>query len=73
MWGHLRGASWYILGEEQSSRGGGESDVDKGGNPLPRGQGGVDGGVVVGIEREKALPSLSWKRDPPVLASLYLV
>ena len=35
--------------------GGGESGEDGRGNPLPIGQGGVDGGVV-GIGRERPLP-----------------
>ena len=53
VWGCLRGASWCIIGGEQSSRGGGEVGGDEEGNPLPKGQGGV-----VGVWRERPLPLL---------------
>ena len=72
--GCLRGASWCLLGGEQIFKGRGELGEDEGGNPLPRGQGRVDGGVVVGIRRQRPLPFLSWKRNPQsVLAFLYLI
>ena len=53
--GCLRGASQHLICGEQSSRGGGELGGDGRGNPLPKGQGEVDGGVV-GVGRERPLP-----------------
>ena len=53
--GCLRGASQHLIGGEQSSRGGDEAGGDGRENPLPKGQGGVDGGVV-GVEREASAP-----------------
>ena len=55
VWGSLRGASQNLIGGEQSSREGGELGGDGRENPLPKGQGGVDGGVV-GVGRERPLP-----------------
>ena len=55
VWGCLRGASWHLIGEKQSSSGGGESHGDGRGNPLPKGRGGVDGGVM-GVGREASAP-----------------
>ena len=53
--GCLRGAFQCLIGGEQSSRGGGEVGGDGRGNPVPKGGGGVDGGVV-GVGRERPLP-----------------
>ena len=64
VWGCLRGVSWHLIGGEQSSRGGGESCGDERGNPLPKGQGRVDGGVV-GVGRERPLPLPLHDERPP--------
>ena len=64
VWGCLRGASQHLIGGEQSSRGQGESGGDGRGNPLPKGQGGVDGGVV-GVGRERPLPLPLHNGRPP--------
>ena len=67
--GYLRGThqghqTWCLLGGEQSSRGWGEVGGDGRGNPLPKGQGDVDGGVV-GIGRERPLALHLHYEKPP--------
>ena len=64
VWGCPRGASWHLIGGEQSSRSGGEVGREGRGNPLPKGQGEVDGGVV-GIGRERPLPLPLHDERPP--------
>ena len=61
---YLRGASWCLIGGEQSSRGGDEVGGDGRGNPLPKGQGWVYGGVV-GVGRERPLPLPLHDERPP--------
>ena len=64
VWGCLRGASQHLIGGELSSRGGGESGGDGRENLLPKGQGGVNGGVV-GVGRERPLPLPLHDERPP--------
>ena len=66
VWGCLRGVNWHLIGGEQSSRGWGKVGGDGRGNPLPKGQGGVDGGVV-GVGRERPLPLPLHNITPPSL------
>ena len=71
VWGCLGGASQHLIGGKQSSRVGGEVGGDERGNPLPKGQGGVDGGVV-GVVRERPLPFPLHDERPPSLGTKVL-